>query len=241
MRGKWSSSGARWSIASSAASFGTASSPASSPSLQIAATRAFARRQAEADRPGEARLEEEERGDGRPRSTPRLRFMKGSKPEQARRSDSQSAVSTTACGAAPGEGVVVHVEHAGRLAEALQHHAEPDEVERRVVQHRAAEQAQAELHRAPGRAGRSRRDPRGTVAAALVRPEVECSSLTPPTPRGSRPRGSSARSRARRATDRTSTMRLSSSQVMYRSTISASPTRVSPEALDEVRLLARRR
>ena len=76
--------------------------------------------------------------------------MKGSKPEHARRSQSQSAVSTTSSRFdEAGEGVVVHVEHARRLPEALQHHAEPDEVERRVVQHRAAEQAQAELHEPP--------------------------------------------------------------------------------------------
>ena len=71
--------------------------------------------------------------------------------------------------------MVVHVEDARGLADALEQHAQPEEVHRLVVQHRAAHEAERELRRRGARAGRPRRGRATYCARGLVarEPQVE--------------------------------------------------------------------
>ena len=115
-----------------------------------------------ADGPRKAWLEDQERGDGLPghrlavrlhegleavagaqQREPHRHLDDGLRPEYAgSRAGSGRPRGGERVG---GERVVVHVEDARRLADALEHDAQPDEVQRGVVQHGAAEQADAEL------------------------------------------------------------------------------------------------
>jgi len=80
--------------------------------------------------------------------------MKASKPEQARSSgkpqrglDDLVLVLVVQAGRRAAHHVVMHVQDARRLPQPFQQHAQPEEIHRRVVQHRAAHQAQAQLRR----------------------------------------------------------------------------------------------
>ena len=157
------------------------------------------RADAVAQRAREARLEQQERHGGLAADAAllaaheRLEAGAGAQQRQPQRGLQQRLL---ALGGALD--VVVHVQRARGLADAFQQHAQPQEVHRLVVQHRAAHQAQTELRRSPHVAVDLVAVVRRRTPPPPRRRTTGTARWSPARSRARAPRGSNAPPRARR-------------------------------------------